>query len=87
MKFSTVKTELAGVFWQDHLSIDKRLIESNQCPNKRCREFLTYRGFSNQTEYRAYGVCERCDYAKLFWTETAAAATAKKSFIIVRAGK
>jgi hypothetical protein len=80
-KFSELQQELAGAFFSDPLPIDRRLVENNQCPQKNCRNFLAYKGVSNSEEYRAYGVCERCDYARLFWSEGTETAAAKKSLL------
>lgn len=70
MKFSDLQKQITGKFWNDDLSLDRRIIENRFCPH--CRRPFAYSGVSNKSEYRAYGVCEPCDFAKLFWTETAA---------------
>lgn len=57
-------------YWEDStLKIDRILIENNKCP--KCKEKLIYRGFANPAEYVAFGICEKCDYARRFWTEKA----------------
>lgn len=78
-KLSAVEAELNGKFWGDYLPLDKLIVESKQCPT--CRYFLSYVGKSNSYEYRAYGVCGSCDYARLFWTENQELKRAKKSLM------
>lgn len=57
-------------FWSDFIEIDRVLIEANYCTECKTRTFV-YKGFSLASEYRAFGVCESCDFAKLFWIEPA----------------
>lgn len=54
--------------WSDSLSLDKRLIEYHHCPN--CDRDFVYKGLSSPTAYRAFGVCEPCEFAKLFWVDS-----------------
>lgn len=63
-------------FWSDLISIDRTIITANFCPKCHCS--LVYQGWSNPEQYRAYGVCETCQFAKLFWTETVPLASFKK---------
>lgn len=74
--FAEVKTLKNRGFWSDHIEIDEILITANYCPG--CHFSLTYQGWSNMTEYRAFGICERCGFAKLFWTETSQMSGFKK---------
>lgn len=79
-KLSSVLEVLgANGYWKDNLKVDRLLIERNRCP--KCDAYLVYVGFSNPTEYRAYAVCEKCDLAKRFWTETARSASFKKQVL------
>lgn len=73
--FTEIRGGLDG-YWPDSLGIDRVMIETKTCP--KCRKPLEYRGFSNMTEYKAFGVCADCLYAKHFWTEKAETAVAKK---------
>ena len=73
--FTAVQTATAK-FGVDELPIDKLMIQACHCPN--CKRSLEYFGRSNATEYRAYGVCRGCDYAKLYQVETCALVMAKK---------
>lgn len=68
-------------WWSDDLRIDRIIVERHKCPD--CKGSLEYRGFSNPNEYRAFGVCESCDYARRFWTETSDSATSKKNLAAV----
>lgn len=45
-------------FSDDHLEIDRILIETRNC---KCGRFLNYKGLSNAIEYAAYEWCE-CGY-------------------------
>jgi hypothetical protein len=63
-------------FWEDYLSLDRLIIEGKTCP--KCWKSLEYKGFSNVDEYRAFGVCNPCEFAKLFWTESVSSAAVKK---------
>lgn len=76
--FEQIETGLKG-FWEDSLSLDKRLIERKICPKCKKRN-LVYRGFSCPTAYKAFGICEPCEFAELFWTEPVTFVKAKKSF-------
>jgi hypothetical protein len=73
--FALISKGLKGC-WIDEIHIDRVCIESNTCPS--CWQPLKYRGFSNAVEYRAFGICERCDFAKQFWSEGAELVIAKK---------
>jgi len=75
--FGQIQEGLKG-FWADSLSLDKRMIENNFCP--KCRKNLVYKGFSNPTLYKAFGICEPCEFARLFWTEPAVLAGGKRRF-------
>jgi hypothetical protein len=87
MRKRTISKEEAALFeevsagfpgcWSDEIRIDKMIVESNTCPG--CWKPLKYRGFSNMTAYRAFGICEPCQFAKQFWAEGAELATAKKN--------
>ncbi len=66
----------AEKFWKDEIPLDQLMIENKRCP--KCKNFLSYRGFSATAEYHAFGVCEPCNYALKFWTEKIALMTAKK---------
>lgn len=66
-------------FWSDNLRIDRIMIESHTCPT--CWKPLQYQGFSNVSEYRAYGVCQPCGFVKRFWTETADLNAFKKKIL------
>lgn len=70
------KKDGTGDCWVDVVSVDQTLIERNKCP--KCKRKLIYKGFSNITWYFAFGICEACEYAKLFWSNSVAAAGAKK---------
>jgi hypothetical protein len=74
--FTTFKAQTQFAFWNDLIPIDKLMIEANFCP--KCHKSLVYRGKAKVTEYRAYGICEPCNFAKLFWTEPADTASYKK---------
>lgn len=77
-KFSeTQKRLIARGYWTDFINIERVLIESYSCPNKKCREPLEYKSYANAREHLAYGVCSNCDSAKLFWTETSQLANLK----------
>lgn len=76
LKFSEFKSLTEQGFAPDFQTIDRILIRNNKCPN--CGKSLVYQGFSNAESYHAFGTCEPCDYAKLFWTETVEKAIAKR---------
>lgn len=78
MKLSALQAEQTGKFWTDEVSLDRLLIERNRCP--KCKKGFIYRGVSNKDEYHAYGMCEKCDVAELFWKESPAFANTKKAF-------
>lgn len=84
----TFSEVLAGLkekgYWNDLLSIDRIMIERHRCP--KCDANLVYRGLSNPIEYKAFGVCEDCDHARLFWTEKTILRNAKKG-LSARQGK
>lgn len=65
-------------FAPDFQRIDEILIGNNRCPD--CRKNLVYKGFSNDAEYKAFGICEPCDYARHFWTEKVEIAISKRKF-------
>lgn len=70
MKKITTLTEVkqqTASFGTDNIRLDKLMIEVCLCPN--CRRPFKYLGVSNSTEYRAYGICEDCDLAKLYSVE------------------
>ncbi len=73
---SAIKTELKN-YWSDSIPIDKMMIEACWCP--KCHRSLEYFGRSTATEYRAYGVCRECDFAKLYQVETCELAEFKKN--------
>ncbi len=74
--FSDFQNETKFDFWDDSMSIDKVMIEAHICP--KCGKSLAYIGRSKVTEYRAYGVCAKDNYAKLFWIEKAETFSLKK---------
>lgn len=74
--FLTIKNLQSKGFWSDFISIDQRMIEANFCPC--CHRSLEYQGWSNNEEYRAYGICDNDQYAKLFWVEKAPISSFKK---------
>ncbi|HRH45873.1 MAG TPA: hypothetical protein PKY82_29795 [Pyrinomonadaceae bacterium] len=74
--FAEIKNLKFEGFWSDLISIDRILITANFCP--KCHRSLVYQGWSNPTEYRAYGICEQCEFAKLFWIETVQISSFKK---------
>jgi hypothetical protein len=76
--FDQTKTFTEQGFWKDFVRLDARMIEYRQCP--KCWKFLTYKGFSNATEYKAFGICDPCKYAKVFWTHSIPLTNAKKRF-------
>lgn len=67
-------------YWADFLSIDRTIIENQFCP--KCGTNLVYKGFSKPEHYKAFGICSRCDFAKLFWTKPAVLARGKKKFSV-----
>jgi hypothetical protein len=69
--FAAVSGGLAGC-WADDVRVDRVVVESNTCPS--CLKSLEYRGWSNPTVYRAFGICEPCGYAREFFVERAKAA-------------
>jgi benzoyl-CoA reductase/2-hydroxyglutaryl-CoA dehydratase subunit BcrC/BadD/HgdB len=73
--FAVVSGGLKG-YWSDEISIDKMIVEANYCP--KCKSSLEYKAFSNMTEYRAFGICNKCLFAKEFWLEGSAFANYKK---------
>ena len=73
--FAEISEGLKG-YWSDSLRLDQLMIEAKTCPH--CWKSLQYRGFANTTEYKAFGICPDCRYAKHFWTETAEFARTKK---------
>lgn len=83
--FLEIKTLPETGYWQDSISLDKRMIENNKCP--KCRTRLAYLGFSNLIHYKAFGFCAVCEIAKLFWTEVAQLAVGKKKFSKAGIGK
>ena len=74
--FAQVQNLKSNGFWSDSISIDRLMITANICP--KCKKSLIYQGWSNREEYRAYGICEQCQFAKLFWTETVPFSSFKK---------
>lgn len=77
-KFSELENQLTPAgYWTDYINIERVLVESYNCPNKKCRQSLEYKSFANVREHRAYGVCRDCDHAHLFWTESSQLANLK----------
>lgn len=77
-KFNLIGTLCERGYWEDFLQIDRVMIENNRCPH--CGLTLLYKGLSNAAEYRAFGVCPACEFAREFWTEKAEIASVKKRF-------
>jgi hypothetical protein len=75
--FTELQNGLDG-YWPDSLDLDRRMIENNNCPE--CGRKLVYKGFSNPERYKAFGICEPCEYARHFWTEPAVFVSGKKRF-------
>lgn len=69
---------LSKGFSDDYVNIDRVLVEWHLCP--KCSRFLVYKGFNNGIEYRSYGTCAPCNYARLFWADAPEVAGAKKKF-------
>lgn len=82
MTFKDFEKLLRNGYAPDNLSIDRILIENNSCPH--CKQKLSYRGISTAVRYRAFGVCEKCDYAREFWMEAAVFNRVKKKFCASR---
>jgi len=76
--FSEIKTLEEQGFWADYIWLDQLMIERRTCP--KCKKNLTYKGLSNATHYKAFGICEPCKFARLFWTEVVKIAVGKKKF-------
>jgi transposase-like protein len=62
--------------WADSLELERIMIERHKCP--RCKENLVYKGYSSSVKHFVFGVCEDCDYAQHFWTESMAQRAYKK---------
>lgn len=72
--FNEISGGLEG-FWEDTVEINKFMIERYNCP--KCRRPLIYKGYSNNTLLKNFGICEPCEFAKLFWSEPTVLVRAK----------